>query len=96
MAVTKQHIDKAIELAKEYGATKLLLFGSALDDPGNANDLDIGVEGLMGMDFFEFGGVLENIINTSVDIIDLSVNDRFVNYINSIGKLIYDRTGKIN
>jgi uncharacterized protein len=96
MAVTQEHIDKAIELAKEYGATKVLLFGSALTDPKNANDLDIGVEGITGIEFFEFGGMLENILNTSVDIIDLSVNERFLNYINSIGKLIYNSSGKVN
>jgi predicted nucleotidyltransferase len=89
MAVTQQHIDKAIELAKEYGATKILLFGSALSDPENANDLDIGVLGIQGIKFFEYGGMLESMINIPIDLVDLSIYDRFIEHIEKIGKYIY-------
>ncbi|MCX7735438.1 MAG: hypothetical protein N2319_01880 [Candidatus Kapabacteria bacterium] len=41
MAITQEDIDKATELTKEYGATKLLLFGSALYDPENSKYLDL-------------------------------------------------------
>jgi predicted nucleotidyltransferase len=96
MSVTKINIEKAIELAKEYGATKLLLFGSALNDPENANDLDLGVEGIQGIKFFEFGGMLETFINVEVDIVDLSVDSRFVSHIKKVGKYIYDSSRSFN
>jgi predicted nucleotidyltransferase len=89
MAVTQQHIDKAIELAKEFGATKILLFGSALTDPENADDLDIGVAGIRGLEFFEYGGILESKINMPIDLVDLSINDGFVKHIEETGKYVY-------
>jgi predicted nucleotidyltransferase len=89
MAVTQQHIDKAIELAKEYGATKVLLFGSALSDPENANDLDIGVFGISDEHFFQFGGTLDIELGFNVDVIPLKQNSPFVDYIIKHGKYIY-------
>jgi len=90
MAVTQQHIDKAIELAKEYGATKVLLFGSALTDPENANDLDIGVFGIPDEHFFQFGGTLDIELGFNVDVIPLKQKSPFVEYIIKHGKYIYE------
>ncbi len=90
MPVTQQQIDKAVEIAKEYGATKVLLFGSALDDPENANDLDIGVLGVPNSKFFEFGGILENKILISVDVVPLESKEPFIEYIKTKGKYIYE------
>lgn len=90
MAVTQDQINKAIELAKEYGATRLLLFGSALTDPENANDLDLGVEGIEPSKFFLFGATLEDIILKSVDIVPLENKSHFVEHIIKYGKFIYE------
>jgi predicted nucleotidyltransferase len=95
MAITQEHIDIAIRLAKEYEATRLLLFGSALEDPENANDLDLGVEGIEPSKFFLFGGVLEDIIRITVDIVPLETQSRFVEHIKKYGKYIYD-TARVN
>lgn len=92
MSITKENIESAIKLAKEYGATKLLLFGSALTDPNNAKDLDLGIEGIAPNKFFLFGADLEDIILKSVDIVPLELNSSFVNHIKKYGKYIYDNT----
>jgi uncharacterized protein len=90
MPVTQAQIDKAVEIAKQYGATKVLLFGSALEDPENANDLDIGVLGIPDKKFFEFGGIVENEILINVDIVPLDNKSPFVEYVKSKGKYIYE------
>jgi uncharacterized protein len=59
MGVTQAHINKAIMLAKEYGATRLILFGSALSDPKNARDLDLAVDGVPGLSVFTLAGEME-------------------------------------
>jgi hypothetical protein len=41
MPVRPEHLHTAIELAKQYGARKLILFGSALEAPDKAHDLDL-------------------------------------------------------
>jgi len=90
MSITAEHIEKAIELAKEFGVKKLLLFGSALTNPSIANDLDIGVSGISNSDFFIFAGKLEDSIRVSVDLVPLEINDPFVDYIKIHGKYIYE------
>ncbi|MDQ1265859.1 MAG: uncharacterized protein QG635_1011 [Bacteroidota bacterium] len=92
MPVTPEQINKAIDIAREYGASRLLLFGSALTDPDNANDLDLGVDGIKGLKFFEYGGALDFALKIPVDIVDLSSNTRFINHIKKTGKFIYDTT----
>jgi uncharacterized protein len=96
MAITQENINKAIELAKEYGATRLLLFGSALNDPQNANDIDLAVDGINGMDFFKYAGKLEFILNIPIDIVDLSQENRFIDHIKKTGKYLYDSTGTVS
>ncbi len=93
MPVTQDHINKAIELAKEYGVSRLLLFGSALSEPEKAEDIDLGVEGIEPSKFFLFGGTLENILNKTVDIVPLEINSEFVKHIVKYGKFIYEKDG---
>jgi predicted nucleotidyltransferase len=44
MPVTDEHIETAKAIARDYGATRMVVFGSAVDDPENARDLDLAIE----------------------------------------------------
>ena len=91
MPISTQNINSAIDLAKNYGAKKLLLFGSALDNPSLANDLDLGIDGVDGFRIFEFAEELERIINIRVDITPLDEESKFVKSIYKYGKIIYEQ-----
>ncbi len=90
MGITQENINSAINLAKKYGASKLLLFGSALDDPQNAVDLDLGVEGIEPSKFILFGADLEDIILKTVDIVPLESDSSFVKHIKKYGKYFHE------
>jgi predicted nucleotidyltransferase len=90
MSVTTIQIEKLIEIAKLYGATKVLLFGSALVDLQNANDIDIGVLGIPDEKILEFGGTLDIELGINVDVVPLNINSPFVDYIKRKGKYIYE------
>ena len=45
MPVTEEHIETAKAVARRYGATRMVVFGSAVDDPEHARDLDLAIEG---------------------------------------------------
>jgi hypothetical protein len=51
MAIEQNHLDQAIALAKMYGATRLILFGSALSHPDQAHDRDLACDGVAGWQF---------------------------------------------
>jgi predicted nucleotidyltransferase len=73
------------ETAARYGARRVVLFGSSLSPDREARDIDIGVEGIDGKDFFAFYGDLLCALSKPVDVVDLSVKSRFVELIEREG-----------
>ena len=90
MPVTLEQINKAVGIAKLYGATKVLLFGSALDDMNNANDLDIAVLGIQENKFLVFGATLDIELGIQVDVVPLNNKSPFIDYIKKKGRYIYE------
>ena len=90
MLLMQEKLNQCIELVKEYGATTLLLFGSALENPETANDLDLACDGVEGWKIFELGARLEELMAGPVDLIPLTPPTRFTKYIEKQGKVIYE------
>lgn len=88
MAVSQEHIEKAIALAKAFGATRLILFGSALSRPQEARDLDLACDGIPGWKLFEFGAKLEEELNLPLDLVPLSPPTPFTSLIELRGKVL--------
>ncbi|MBI4582535.1 MAG: nucleotidyltransferase domain-containing protein [Planctomycetes bacterium] len=88
MAVRKEQIDKAIRLARAYGATRLILFGSALETPDQAKDLDLACDGIDGWKLYEFGAHLEEELEIPLDVVPLSPLTPFTRLIKKRGKVL--------
>lgn len=88
MAIHKDQIERIRSLAKAYGATRLILFGSAAEKPEEANDIDIACDGISGWKLFEFAAKLEDELGKSLDIVPLSPPSRFTEYITTKGKVL--------
>ena len=71
MPVTQDHLERAVQIARDYGATKVILFGSALDRPEQARDLDLAVAGVGGWDFYGLGAKIDRAVGLPVDLVDL-------------------------
>ena len=61
----------AVDVARHFGATRLLLFGSALENPGSARDLDLACAGVPGWKLFELSSALEETLGVPLDLIPL-------------------------
>jgi predicted nucleotidyltransferase len=83
-------IDQCVDIAKAFGVTKLILFGSALESPETAVDVDVACEGLSGWDLFRFGARLEEALGTRVDVVPLRSDDRFSQYVAQRGRVLYE------
>ncbi|MBC8527667.1 MAG: DNA polymerase III subunit beta [Candidatus Cloacimonetes bacterium] len=88
MLIQQEQIKKIVLLAKKYGATRLILFGSTLEYPSEAKDLDFACEGVLGWKLYELGAKLEEDLQISVDIVPLTPSTPFTRYIESKGKVI--------
>ena len=89
MAVTQAQIDEAVSLAKEYGATRVVLFGSAVDHPEEARDLDIAVDGIEGWGIYGYGDKLERRIRIPVDVVPLTPVTKLVRRILARGMILH-------
>jgi len=91
MSVYQDTIERCVTLAREFGANRLILFGSALESPDTARDVDLACEGVEGWDIFRLGARLEEELGMPVDLVALSPDDRFSRYIAKRGRVIYER-----
>lgn len=88
MGVLPSHIQRAVEIARAYGATRLILFGSALEAPEQARDLDLACDGVRGWKLYELGARLEEELRVPVDLVPLSPSTPFTKRIERIGRIL--------
>lgn len=87
--VSQLQIDSCVLIAKRYGAKSLVLFGSAVEHPENANDLDFIIDGVSGMDFAAAGVEMEDAIGVQVDLVPMHPSTRFVEYNLVHGRILH-------
>jgi predicted nucleotidyltransferase len=88
MAIHQEQLDRAIALVKAYGATRLILFGSAATAPEQAKDLDLACDGVTGWEFYELGARLEEELRVPLDLVPLSPPTPFTRLIERRGKVL--------
>lgn len=88
MGLSQSDINKIVDLAKTYGATRMILFGSALERPEQARDIDLACDGVTGWKLYELGAKLEEILRRPLDLIPLSPASRFTKLVEARGKAI--------
>jgi len=86
MALSQDLFDKITSLAKSYGATRLILFGSAQDSPDTARDIDLACDGVAGWKLYELAAQLEEAINFPLDLVPLTPPNRFTIMIEQRGR----------
>jgi predicted nucleotidyltransferase len=64
-------LTNAALVARQFGAKRLLLFGSALENPATARDLDLACAGVPGWKFFELSSALEDTLCVPLDLVPL-------------------------
>lgn len=91
MQAHKNYIERAVAIARSYGATRIILFGSALADPGKSRDLDLAVEGVHGWDFFGLVAELESELPLKIDLIPLDhvEENHFTQAIRERGRIVF-------
>ena len=87
--ITEIEKKEITRLARKYKVGKIFLFGSAVQDDVRANDLDLGVDGILPEEFFRFYGELLFELDRPVDLIDLSQPGRFTDIIKAEGMCLY-------
>jgi hypothetical protein len=95
MHVTPAHIAHIIQRAKDYGGRRLILFGSALETPEDANDIDLAAD-IPGLALFEFAGAVENELRCTIDIVALDIDSPFIEAVKRRGKILLRTFAKVS
>ena len=88
MTIQQAQLDRAIEIAETFGATRLILFGSAATNPEQAKDIDLACDGVAGWKLFKLGARLEEELKMPLDLIPLSPPNRFTRIIERRGTVL--------
>lgn len=91
MSVSQEQIERCVDIARDFGATRLILFGSAQESPETARDIDLAFEGVEGWRQFEMGARMEEEVHANIDLIPLRPDDRFSRYVERKGRVLYER-----
>jgi predicted nucleotidyltransferase len=86
MAFSQEQFDRITSLAKNYGVTRLIVFGSAQDSPETARDIDLACDGVLGWKLYELAARLEEEINVPLDLVPLTPSNRFTRMIERRGR----------
>lgn len=86
--IEPRQIERAVEIAKSYGATRLILFGSAATHPEQAHDLDLACSGVDGWKLYELGARLEEELRVPLDLIALEPRTRLTCMIEAQGRVL--------
>ncbi len=89
--MTKDMENTIISIAKKYQAKRVFLFGSMLENPETARDIDLGIEGVLGVAFFRMMGDLVVGLPKPVDVIDMDVANSFTILVKRDGKVVYEQ-----
>ncbi len=89
LLVSKEDLATIAFYAKKYKAQSVYLFGSSLDNPNTANDLDLAVLGIPPRLFFKFYGKLLRYLSKPIDLVDLSQESQFNQLIKEKAVKIY-------
>ena len=71
MNITEALLTSASETARKFGATRLILFGSALDPSREVRDLDLACAGVPGWKLFQLGAALKEALRIPIDLVPL-------------------------
>ncbi len=86
MPILQAQINRATALARQFGATRLVLFGSALENPALAHDLDLACDGVPGWKLFELAARIEEDVRVPLDLVPLEPATRFTRHVLAKGK----------
>ncbi len=86
MHIDENTINMITSIAKKYGATQMILFGSALERPDEARDIDLACGGVTGWKLFQLAAQLEDTLHINFDLVPIDPSSRFIRHIETNGK----------
>lgn len=89
MAVNLEKVPQAVQALVKRGARKVILFGSAAENPESAGDIDIAVEGIPLNRILDADVEVGDILQQPYDLVSREENSGFFEIISRYGTVLY-------
>ena len=89
MAVEQWQVDRAVERLREAGATRVVLFGSAVDSPETARDLDLACAGIPLWPLLGLAEDLRHELGAWLDLVPLDPRNPFSRHVERWGRVVH-------
>lgn len=91
MIVPEERMHRAVEALRGFGARRVLLFGSFLNAPDKANDVDLAVEGIPLNRLLEANVAAYEILKVPLDLVSREENPEFFDIVATRGKILFEK-----
>ena len=91
MSAPIERLPQAVDILKKMGAHKIILFGSAVDKPRQARDIDLAVAGIPLSKILDADVAVHDILKYPTDLISQEEDPVFFNLIQAYGKPLYEQ-----
>ena len=91
MAAPLEKLPAVVEVLRQFGARRVLLFGSAADNPERAQDVDLAVEGIPLRSLLAADLAAFRILGYPMDLVSREENPAFFEVIRARGKVLYEQ-----
>ena len=84
-----EKIDQAVKALAEMGARRVILFGSAVDHPESANDVDLAVDGIAPRHILDADVKVGEILRQPYDLVCREEDADFFEIVSRYGRVLY-------
>ena len=93
MIVPEERMRRAVETLRRLGARRVLLFGSFLDSPDNAHDIDLAVDGIPLNRLLDADVAVQDILEVPADLVSREENPALFEIVARRGKVLFETGG---
>ena len=91
MSAPVERLAAVVEVLRRFGARRVLLFGSAAENPDQARDVDLAVEGIPLRSLIAADLAAFRILNYPLDLVSREENPAFFDVIQRRSKVLYEQ-----
>jgi predicted nucleotidyltransferase len=89
MAVSLEKLPQVVDVLVRMGAKKIVLFGSALEDPARAKDVDLAVDGIPPARILDADVAVMDTLQQPFDLVAKDLNPTFFSIVERYGKVLH-------
>lgn len=90
MKVTNEKLLAVVRVLRDMGARRVLLFGSAVEAPETARDIDLAVEGIPIRKILDADVAVHELLDTPTDLISREENPSFFDLVKPRSRVLYE------